>query len=114
MRAICHAVLAQKDLQDFRARELVLCSAWQGREGHIRARPLVARQSGGRGGRVFFPTGRGALGHGDNVRGFAAALQRGGYATDPSYAAKLAHIADSAPMREALGALKNPSALPTL
>ena len=55
-----------------------------------------------------------ALGHGDNVKGFATALQRGGYATDPSYAAKLAHIADSAPMREALAALKNPSALPTL
>jgi flagellar protein FlgJ len=55
-----------------------------------------------------------ALGHGDNVKGYAAALQRGGYATDPSYAAKLAHIADSAPMREALAALKNPSALPTL
>jgi flagellar protein FlgJ len=55
-----------------------------------------------------------ALGHGDNVKGFAAALQRGGYATDPSYAAKLAHIADSAPMREAIAALKNPPALPTL
>lgn len=55
-----------------------------------------------------------ALGHGDNVKGFASALQHAGYATDPSYAAKLAHIADSAPMREALAALKNPSALPTL
>jgi peptidoglycan hydrolase FlgJ len=55
-----------------------------------------------------------ALGHGDNVKGFATALQRSGYATDPSYAAKLAHIADSAPMREAIAALKNPSALPTL
>jgi flagellar protein FlgJ len=55
-----------------------------------------------------------ALGHGDNVKGFAAALQRGGYATDPAYAAKLARIADSAPMREALAALKNPAALPTL
>src|SRR6185503_16936297 len=29
-----------------------------------------------------------ALGHGDNVKGFATALQRSGYATDPSYAAK--------------------------
>jgi len=55
-----------------------------------------------------------ALGHGDNVKGFAVALQRSGYATDPSYAAKLAHIADSAPMREAIAALKNPSTLPTL
>ncbi len=55
-----------------------------------------------------------ALGHGDNVRGFASALQRSGYATDPSYAAKLAHIADSVTMRDAIAALKNPSALPTL
>ena len=55
-----------------------------------------------------------ALGHGDNVKGFATALQRSGYATDPSYAAKLAHIADSAPMREALAALKSSPALPTL
>ena len=55
-----------------------------------------------------------ALGHGDNVRSFATALQRGGYATDPSYAAKLAHIADSVTMRDAIAALKNPSALPTL
>jgi flagellar protein FlgJ len=55
-----------------------------------------------------------ALGHGDNVRSFATALQRGGYATDPSYASKLAHIADSAPMREALAALKSSPALPTL
>jgi len=55
-----------------------------------------------------------ALGHGDNVKGFAAALQRGGYATDPSYASKLAHIADSAPMRAALAGLKSSAALPTL
>jgi peptidoglycan hydrolase FlgJ len=55
-----------------------------------------------------------ALGHGDNVKGFAAALQRGGYATDPAYARKLAHIADSVTMRDAMAALKNPSALPTL
>ena len=55
-----------------------------------------------------------ALGHGDNVKGFASALQRGGYATDPSYASKLAHIADSVTMRDAIAALKNPSALPTL
>ena len=54
-----------------------------------------------------------ALGHGDDVHGFARALQRGGYATDPSYAAKLARIADSAPMRDALAALKNSAALPS-
>jgi len=55
-----------------------------------------------------------ALGHGDNVKGFASALQHGGYATDPAYASKLAHIADSVTMRDAIAALKNPSALPTL
>jgi flagellar protein FlgJ len=55
-----------------------------------------------------------ALGHGDDVGSFAKALQHGGYATDPSYAAKLSHIANSAPMRDALAALKNSAALPTL
>jgi len=59
-----------------------------------------------------------ALGSGDDVHGFAKALQRAGYATDPSYASKLARIADSGPMREALAALgnttlKNSAALPT-
>ncbi|MET0225016.1 MAG: flagellar assembly peptidoglycan hydrolase FlgJ [Dokdonella sp.] len=54
-----------------------------------------------------------ALGHGDDVSGFAKALQRAGYATDPAYASKLAHIANSSPMRDALAALKNPPALPS-
>lgn len=54
-----------------------------------------------------------ALGSGDDVRGFARALQRGGYATDPAYAVKLARIADSAPMRQALAGLKNSAALPS-
>jgi flagellar protein FlgJ len=44
-------------------------------------------------------------GHGDDVAGFAHALQRAGYATDPAYAAKLSAIADSAPMRNALATL---------
>lgn len=47
-------------------------------------------------------------GHGDDVRGFARALVRGGYATDPAYAEKVATIAASPQMREALAALKNP------
>lgn len=47
-----------------------------------------------------------ALGQGENVAGFAQALMRGGYATDPSYAAKITAIADSPQMREALAALK--------
>ncbi|MDO1528343.1 flagellar assembly peptidoglycan hydrolase FlgJ [Fulvimonas sp. R45] len=48
-----------------------------------------------------------ALGHGDDVRGFAQALVQGGYATDPDYAGKLAALADSPAMRQALAALKN-------
>jgi flagellar protein FlgJ len=43
-----------------------------------------------------------ALGQGENIAGFAHALVRGGYATDPAYAAKLTAIANSAQMREAL------------
>ena len=51
-------------------------------------------------------------GHGDDVHGFANALVRGGYATDPGYAAKIAAIAASPQMREALATLKNPADLP--
>ena len=36
-----------------------------------------------------------ALQAGTNIRGFAQGLQRAGYATDPSYAAKLAAIAST-------------------
>jgi flagellar protein FlgJ len=46
-----------------------------------------------------------ALGKGENVAGFAHALSRGGYATDPGYAAKLTAIANSPQMREALASL---------
>lgn len=46
-----------------------------------------------------------ALGQGENVAGFARALVRGGYATDPSYVAKVTAIANSPQMREALAAL---------
>ena len=35
-----------------------------------------------------------ARGAGDNVEAFAAALQQGGYATDPHYAQKIAAVAD--------------------
>jgi len=38
-----------------------------------------------------------ALGTGDNVGAFAAALQRGGYATDPNYARKISAVAASLP-----------------
>ncbi len=46
-----------------------------------------------------------ALGQGENVAGFAHALVRGGYATDPAYAAKIIAIANSAQMREALATI---------
>jgi flagellar protein FlgJ len=55
------------------------------------------------------PRYAGVRGHGDDVRGFAQALVRGGYATDPAYAAKVAAIAASPQMRDALAALKNPA-----
>jgi flagellar protein FlgJ len=50
-----------------------------------------------------------ARGHGDDVRGFAHALVRGGYATDPAYAEKITAIANSDAMREALASLKDAS-----
>ena len=53
-----------------------------------------------------------ALDQGDDVYGFARALVDGGYATDPGYAAKLAAIADSPAMRQALAALKNGASPP--
>jgi flagellar protein FlgJ len=52
-----------------------------------------------------------ALGQGENIAGFARALVRGGYATDPSYAAKITAIANSPQMREALAALRQPEGL---
>ena len=48
-----------------------------------------------------------ALGTGDDVHAFARGLVHGGYATDPAYASKIAAIANSPTMRQALGALKN-------
>jgi flagellar protein FlgJ len=53
-----------------------------------------------------------ALGKGDDVAGFAHGLVSGGYATDPSYAAKLAAIANSPAMQQALASLKNAAATP--
>ncbi|MBE7565544.1 MULTISPECIES: flagellar assembly peptidoglycan hydrolase FlgJ [Acidithiobacillus] len=49
------------------------------------------------------PRYRGALGQGDNIAGFAEALQQGGYATDPQYANKLVAVADSPLMQEVMG-----------
>jgi flagellar protein FlgJ len=45
-----------------------------------------------------------ALGTGGDVRAFADALQRGGYATDPEYANKLATVADQVAQRLPLAA----------
>lgn len=46
-----------------------------------------------------------ARGTGGDVRGFATALQRAGYATDPRYADKIAAIADGPTLRRALAGL---------
>ena len=46
-----------------------------------------------------------ARGTGDDVHRFASALQSAGYATDPSYAAKISAIANGATLRRALDAL---------
>ncbi len=48
-----------------------------------------------------------ALNAGSDVRHFAGALQRAGYATDPAYAAKIGAIADGATMRRALAGLES-------
>ena len=53
-----------------------------------------------------------ALGQGENAAGFANALVRGGYATDPAYAEKITAIANSPQMRAAMVALKNVGAAP--
>ncbi|MBB3225607.1 flagellar protein FlgJ [Luteibacter sp. Sphag1AF] len=53
-----------------------------------------------------------AVGRGDDVKGFAKALSEGGYATDPSYAQKVADIANGPVMKQALAALKSLANLP--
>ncbi|GAB3738610.1 flagellar assembly peptidoglycan hydrolase FlgJ [Silanimonas algicola] len=46
-----------------------------------------------------------ALNAGDDIRGFASALQRGGYATDPAYARKIEAIATGPALNRALARL---------
>ena len=46
-----------------------------------------------------------ARGHGNDIAGFASALQQAGYATDPHYASKLVAVAQGPVMRDALRAL---------
>ncbi|RUL76128.1 flagellar assembly peptidoglycan hydrolase FlgJ [Dyella choica] len=60
------------------------------------------------------PRYAGALGRGDDVLGYARALVAGGYATDPEYAGKVAAIANSSAMRQALDALKKSVGVPNL
>jgi flagellar protein FlgJ len=52
-----------------------------------------------------------ARGAGDNVAAFAAALQQGGYATDPNYAQKIAAVADE--VRARSDALKFAGGMPS-
>jgi flagellar protein FlgJ len=52
-----------------------------------------------------------ARGAGDNVEAFAAALQQGGYATDPNYAQKIAAVADE--VRARSDVLKFAAAVPS-
>ena len=51
------------------------------------------------------PRYAGALNAGGDIRGFAAALQRGGYATDPAYARKIEAIATGPALNRALARL---------
>jgi len=55
-----------------------------------------------------------ARGRGDDVLGYAHALMEGGYATDPQYAGKVAALANSSVMRQALDALKKSAGVPNL
>lgn len=50
-----------------------------------------------------------ARGTGDDVHRFASALQKAGYATDPSYAAKITAIANGATLNRALAAISAPA-----
>ena len=52
------------------------------------------------------PHYREVLNRGDDIAAFAGALAAAGYATDPAYAGKIAQIADSDRMRDALNGLK--------
>ena len=51
-------------------------------------------------------------GHGNDVAGFANALQSAGYATDPQYADKITRVLDSPTMQSVIRDLKNAGARP--
>ena len=50
--------------------------------------------------------------HGDDIEGFATALQASGYATDPEYASKISRVAGSDTMARVLEGLKIPQSPP--
>jgi flagellar protein FlgJ len=58
------------------------------------------------------PRYAGAMNTGSDVQAFASALQRGGYATDPDYARKLAAVAAEVGQRIAANPFKSDSAAP--
>lgn len=58
------------------------------------------------------PRYRTVSGHGDDVAGFANALQSAGYATDPQYAEKITRVVDSPTMQSVIRDLKNSEARP--
>ena len=58
------------------------------------------------------PRYAGAMNTGSDVQAFASALQRGGYATDPDYARKLAAVAAEVGQRIAANEFKSASAAP--
>jgi len=51
-------------------------------------------------------------GHGNDVSGFASALQASGYATDPHYADKITRVLESPTMKSVIRELKNSSTRP--
>jgi len=58
------------------------------------------------------PRYRAVSGHGDDVAGFANALQSAGYATDPQYANKITRVLESPTMQSVIRDLKNSQARP--
>ena len=59
------------------------------------------------------PRYREAVAAGGSAQSYVESIGRSGYATDPDYAAKVAAIANSSMMRQALDALKNVTSVPT-
>ena len=58
------------------------------------------------------PRYRDVSGHGNDTAGFAAALQKAGYATDPQYADKITRVLESPTMQSVIRDLKKTAARP--